>query len=158
MAEPTSKVPSNFWLQRILLTKFNLVFRRGINTSCYMYQSPSFHQRRLWASRLLAHFFLNEPDLLIVSIDESSFRSDRLPKSAWAQEVYLGKRRLRVQQSHNEVVREKGKARFKRYLKQEASLDLQREVLRQMQKGKDGRHDESPGLRESRLANSPAEG
>jgi hypothetical protein len=76
-------VPSPQWLRRLLLTNFNLVYRKGIDTSCYKYLDSRFHERRLWVSRLLAHFFLNEKDLLIVSIDESSFRSDRLPKAAW---------------------------------------------------------------------------
>ena len=114
MSDAPAQVPSLRWLGRVLLTRFNLVYRRGIDTSCYKYQDPRFHERRLWVSRLLAYFFLKEPDLLIVSIDESSFRSDKLPKAAWQQELNLSKRRRNAKESANPELRTLARTKMKR--------------------------------------------
>ena len=46
------------------------------------YRDPSFNDKRLWVSRLLAQLFLE--DAVIISVDESNFRSDYLPTKQWS--------------------------------------------------------------------------
>ena len=41
------------------------------------YRDPTFNDKRLWVSRLLAQFLVE--DAIIISVDESNFRSDVLP-------------------------------------------------------------------------------
>lgn len=45
------------------------------------YKDPSFNEKRLWVSRLLAQFMFE--DVVIISVDESHFRSDTLPHRQW---------------------------------------------------------------------------
>jgi len=40
------------------------------------YNDPTYDEKRKWISRLLSWFYLN--NYLIVSVDESNFRSDHL--------------------------------------------------------------------------------
>ena len=43
-------------------------------SSMLKYRDPSYDSKRLWISRLLTQFL--HDDVIIVSLDESSFRSD----------------------------------------------------------------------------------
>ena len=45
------------------------------------YRDPLYNEKRLWVSRLLAQFLIE--DAVIVSIDESNFRHDALPLKQW---------------------------------------------------------------------------
>ena len=45
------------------------------------YRDPLYNEKRLWVSRLLAQFLIE--DAVIISIDESNFRHDALPLKQW---------------------------------------------------------------------------
>jgi len=53
--------------------------------------------------------------MLIVSIDESSFRSDKLPNEAWQQDIHLGKRRRNIKEGVDKVIWRATKTRFKSF-------------------------------------------
>ena len=48
-----------------------------MNTANLKYRDPTFNDKRLWVSRLLAQFLFE--DALKITVDESDFRSDTLP-------------------------------------------------------------------------------
>lgn len=70
-------VPSITTLHKILADKFHLKYG-PLEQANLKYRDPTFNEKRLWISRLLAQFMFE--DTLIVSVDESNFRSDRLAK------------------------------------------------------------------------------
>jgi len=74
-------VPSPASVIRILKSSFYLKFGKTSKANP-KYRDPSFNEKRLWVSRLLAQFFAE--DALIISIDESNFRSDYLPPKQWS--------------------------------------------------------------------------
>ena len=41
------------------------------------YRDPAYNEKRLWISRMLSQFMLE--DAVIITVDESNFRSDCLP-------------------------------------------------------------------------------
>ena len=45
------------------------------------YRDATFNEKRLWVSRLLIQFLLEK--VIIISVDESNFRSDSLPSKQW---------------------------------------------------------------------------
>ena len=45
------------------------------------YNDPRYDEKRLWVSRLLSYFFLQGS--VIISVDESNFRSDTLNPRQW---------------------------------------------------------------------------
>lgn len=63
-----------------MVDKFNLKYKR-VEKANTKYRDPSFNEKRLWISRLLARF-LSE-DVIVISIDESNFRHDALPTKQW---------------------------------------------------------------------------
>ena len=67
-------------IREILLRDFQLRFRAS-NAANIKYNDTDFDEKRLWVSRLLAQFMM--ADVLIVSIDESSFKQKGLPKRYW---------------------------------------------------------------------------
>ena len=62
------------------MTRFHLKFSRT-QKSKLKYRDPNLDTKRQWVSRLLAQFMLERA--IIISIDESSFRSDPLPAKMW---------------------------------------------------------------------------
>ena len=96
-------VPLEQCLRKILLQSFNMCYARADN-SRFKYQDPHFNLKRLWVSRLLAHFYCNETEeVLLVSIDECSFRSDKLIHAAWGQQLELGKRKQGIKEGQDVV-------------------------------------------------------
>lgn len=75
------KIPSSSTVLRILKSTFHLKFGKADKANP-KYRDPSFNEKRLWVSRLLAQFFLE--DALIISVDESNFRSDYLASKQWS--------------------------------------------------------------------------
>lgn len=67
-------------MQKILIQDFGLRYR-ATNAANIKYNDPDFDEKRLWVSRLLAQFMMAE--VVIVSIDESSFKQEGLPKRFW---------------------------------------------------------------------------
>ena len=51
------------------------------------YLDPTYNEKRLWVSRLLAQF--HKEDAVIISIDESNFRVDSFPKRKWVLEAKM---------------------------------------------------------------------
>jgi len=76
-AIPTSTPPCESTLSIILKETFHLKYKK-LNPANYKYRDPTFNEKRLWISRLLANFLLD--GWLIVSIDESNLRSDNTSK------------------------------------------------------------------------------
>jgi hypothetical protein len=74
------KVPSNSTILKILKTDFHLKFSKSSKANP-KYRDPTFNEKRLWVSRLLAQFFAE--DAVIISMDESNFRSDHLAAKQW---------------------------------------------------------------------------
>jgi hypothetical protein len=79
-AIPKTTPPCESTLSIILKRIFHLKYKK-INPANYKYRDPTFNEKRLWVSRLLAHFILE--GWLIVSIDESNLRSDNTSKREW---------------------------------------------------------------------------
>lgn len=67
-------------LRTILRENFKLTFRAN-HAANIKYNDTEFDQKRVWVSRLLAQFL--EQDILVVSIDESSFKQEGMPRSYW---------------------------------------------------------------------------
>ena len=70
---PENLVVSEPSLGRILRTKFKLKFKK-LEKANVKYSDPSYNEKRLWVSKLLAQFLAEE--FVIISVDESNFRSD----------------------------------------------------------------------------------
>lgn len=76
------KVPhSNRMISAILKQRYHLKYT-SYNTAQIRYEDPSFDEKRLQVSRLLAQFLLD--GALIISIDESNIRSDSVMKKKWS--------------------------------------------------------------------------
>ena len=71
-----SEVPALSTLRRMLRRHFHLKYG-SYDKANVKYRDSTYNEKRLWTSRLLAQF-LSE-DALIISVDESNIRSDRLP-------------------------------------------------------------------------------
>jgi len=54
---------------------------KSLNTAMFRYRDPYYDEKRLWVSRLLAQFQLD--DVLLISIDESGFRGDAALGKRW---------------------------------------------------------------------------
>lgn len=87
------RVPSLCWLRKIVKEDFHLKYD-PFQGSTYKYQDPSYNEKRLWVSRLVAQFYKDQ--VIIVSVDESSFRSDSVKHRLWQFKPMLGKRRQRT--------------------------------------------------------------
>jgi len=72
--------PSLPIIQSILTQHFHLRYRRA-SPAATRYLDPSFNEKRLWTSRLLAQFLFE--GAVIISIDESNFRADSFSKRQW---------------------------------------------------------------------------
>ena len=67
------KIPSVSVLRIILKNHFHLQYKK-FKTANYRYYDPTFNEKRLWVSRLLTQFL--HDDAVIISLDETGFRSD----------------------------------------------------------------------------------
>jgi hypothetical protein len=67
-------------VQKLMKSRFHLKFRAA-SPAMVRFLDPTYNEKRLWVSRLLAQFILE--DALIISIDESNFRSDSFSKRKW---------------------------------------------------------------------------
>ena len=74
------KVPSVATLLKILKAKFAMRYGKS-QAANVKYRDPTFNERRLWVSKLLAQFLME--DAVIISVDECNFRSDSLPNKQW---------------------------------------------------------------------------
>lgn len=74
-------VPSGSTILRILKETFHLKFGKASNSNP-KYRDPTYNEKRLWVSRLLAQFLLE--DAVVISVDESNFRSDHYPAKQWS--------------------------------------------------------------------------
>jgi hypothetical protein len=77
---PPGSAPCASTLLDILKRKFFLCFNR-LQTSTTKYFEGTYAEKRLWVSRLLAQFF--HDGAIIVSVDESNFRSDLTKSWSW---------------------------------------------------------------------------
>lgn len=74
------KVPCPETISLVLKEKFHLRFGK-YNGSIVRYRDPQYLDRRLWIVRIITQ--LLKDDVLIVSIDETHFRSDLSPQRSW---------------------------------------------------------------------------
>ena len=72
--------PSVGKIRKILRDDFQLRYRVA-NAAKIKYNDVSFDDKRVWVSRLLAQFMIT--DVIIVSIDESSFKQEGVAKRFW---------------------------------------------------------------------------
>jgi hypothetical protein len=79
-ALPAKPPPCESTLSIILKKTFHLKYKK-LNPANYRYRDPTYNEKRLWVSRLMAHFILD--GWLIVSIDESSLKSDNNSNRQW---------------------------------------------------------------------------
>ena len=73
-------VPSSVVLRKMMKETFNLKYT-SLEMANLKYRDPAYNEKRLWVSRLLAQFITE--DAIIVSIDESNFKHDAVPKKQW---------------------------------------------------------------------------
>ena len=72
-------------LHKILKSTFHLKFA-SLQKANLKYRDPTYNDKRQWISRLLAQFMLETSGIdsaIIISLDESNFRSDSLPSKQW---------------------------------------------------------------------------
>jgi hypothetical protein len=74
------KVPSLVTVRRIMKLKFNLRFKK-LDKANTKYRDSSYNEKRLWVSRLVAQFLME--DAVVICVDESNFRHDALPNKQW---------------------------------------------------------------------------
>lgn len=74
------RVPCCKSLQDILHSTFHLSYGK-LQQANLKYRDPTFNDKRLWIARLLSQFLYE--DALIITVDESNFRSDSLPQKQW---------------------------------------------------------------------------
>jgi hypothetical protein len=67
-------------LADILRSKFKLKYKK-LEKSNIKYSDPAYNEKRLWISKLLTMFMME--DALIISVDESNFRSDVIMNKQW---------------------------------------------------------------------------
>lgn len=77
---PNLKVPCAETVSLILKEKFQLRFLK-YDGAVARYRDPLFNERRIWLSRIMAQLLCE--DVLIVSIDETHFRSDIQMNKRW---------------------------------------------------------------------------
>lgn len=88
-------VPSAFVVHQILRQRLYLQ-KSTFDTANFRYNDPTFNEKRLWISRLLAQFLFE--DALIITVDESHFRTDQVTAKQWQfQERLVGSKRNRPQ-------------------------------------------------------------
>jgi hypothetical protein len=73
---PPSLLPSNTTIAKMLRHKFHLRYG-SFDKANVKYKDATYNDKRKWISKLLAQFFFE--NVIIISVDESNFRSDRLP-------------------------------------------------------------------------------
>ena len=77
---PEEQVVSEPRLAHILRTHFKLKFKK-LEKANVKYNDPTYNEKRLWVSKLLTQFIIE--DAIIVSVDESNFRSDVIMNKQW---------------------------------------------------------------------------
>ena len=73
-------VPCARVIRKIMQEKFNLKYCR-LDKANVKYRDPQYNEKRMWVSRLMVQFILEE--VVLISIDESNFRHDSLPTKQW---------------------------------------------------------------------------
>lgn len=77
---PANYIPSATAVQTILREKFGLKYRAA-NAANTKYNDTTYDEKRLWVSRLLAQFLM--ADVIVISIDESSFKQEGIRHRYW---------------------------------------------------------------------------
>ena len=75
-----NKCPSVSKIRKLLRDEFQLRYRVA-NAAKIKYNDVSYDDKRVWVSRLLSQFMVT--DVVIVSIDESSFKQEGISKQYW---------------------------------------------------------------------------
>ena len=76
----SEQVPCVRVIRKIMQERFNLKYCR-LDKANIKYRDPQYNEKRMWVSRIMAQFILEE--VVIISIDESNFRHDSLPLKQW---------------------------------------------------------------------------
>ena len=74
------KLPCASTINSVLKRDFKLRYRLT-NAASIKYNDTDYDEKRRWISRLLAQFMM--ADVVIVSIDESSFKQEGIPARYW---------------------------------------------------------------------------
>lgn len=78
--QQVEKLPCATTVRQVLRRDFKLRYRLT-NAASIKYNDTDYDEKRLWISRLLAQFMM--ADVVIVSIDESSFKQEGIPSRYW---------------------------------------------------------------------------
>lgn len=73
-------MPSSVVLRKMMKETFSLKYA-SLEKANLKYRDPDYNKKRLWVSRLLGQLITD--GAIIVSIDESNFKHDALPKKQW---------------------------------------------------------------------------
>jgi len=77
---PDIPAPCIETLSGILRKIFHLRYHK-FNPANFKYRDPTFDEKRLWVSRILGQ--LSSQGWLVISVDESNFRSDTVNHRQW---------------------------------------------------------------------------
>jgi hypothetical protein len=77
---PEEQVPTPLVIRNIMKQTFNLKYKT-VEKANTKYRDPDYNEKRIWVCRLLAQFMAE--DAVIISLDESNFKHDVLPKKQW---------------------------------------------------------------------------
>ena len=87
--QQVQKLPCVTTINQVLRRNFKLRYRLT-NAASIKYNDTDYDEKRRWISRLLAQFMM--ADVVIVSIDESSFKQEGIPARYWQVEAQTLKR------------------------------------------------------------------
>ena len=87
--QKVEKLPCATTVNQVLRRDFKLRYRLT-NAASIKYNDTDYDEKRRWISRLLAQFMM--ADVVIVSIDESSFKQEGIPSRYWQAEAHTLKR------------------------------------------------------------------
>jgi hypothetical protein len=77
---PKEEVPCRTSVKHILKSTFHFKYA-ALNKANTKYKDSTYNEKRLWISRLLTQFMIE--DAMIISVDDSNFRSDAFPSKSW---------------------------------------------------------------------------
>ena len=83
------KLPCASTINSVLKRDFKLRYRLT-NAASIKYNDTDYDEKRRWISRLLAQFMM--ADVVIVSIDESSFKQEGIPTRYWQADAHTLKK------------------------------------------------------------------
>ena len=94
------RAPSTSYIREILKKHFYLQYKK-FKTANYKYRDPTYNEKRSWVCRILTQFL--HDGALIISIDETGFRSDTVKDMKWQFNSYMKKQKVDLSNGCNQV-------------------------------------------------------